>query len=175
MPQNPGIFADEGTDPRPAVAFHGSSFATGVVSVDGTPKENDVVSVKIADEREYKYTVKKDDTLAAIRDGLIEQINADEQVSASAAGVFTRVILKSKIPGVEGQGIKYAATGTDSVLLTALTSELCCASKEGDRITEANPAVPGETILIYGTGLGLVLPDEAKWASVLEPNMAGRN
>ena len=25
IPQNPGIFADDGTDPRPAVAFHGSA------------------------------------------------------------------------------------------------------------------------------------------------------
>ena len=63
----------------------------------------------IADEREYKYTVKKDDTLADIRDGLIEQINADEQVSASAAGVFTRIVLKAKIPGPKARGSSTAA------------------------------------------------------------------
>ena len=164
--QNPGIFASDGTDPRPAVALHGSGSATGVVSVDGTPKENDVVSVTIGEDREYPYTVKKDDTLANIRDGLISQINNDEQVTASAAGVFTRIVLTAKTPGPDGQGIKYSAKGTDSVILTALTSELCCATKEGEPITEANPAIPGETIIVYGTGLGIVGPDEAKSALI---------
>lgn len=173
IPQNPGIFAENGTDPRPAVAYHGSSFATGVVSVDGVPKENDVVTVKIGEDREYKYTVVKDDTLAKIRDGLITAINADEQVTASAAAVFTRIILTSKVPGPEGQGLKYSATGTDSVILTALTSELCCANKEGERITEANPAIPGETIIIYGAGLGIVQPDEAKFATVTGAKYGG--
>jgi hypothetical protein len=173
IPQNPGIFADNGTDPRPAVAYHGSSFATGVVSVDGSPKENDVLTVTVGDDRQYKYTVKKDDSLAAIRDGLIAQINADEQVTASPAAVYTRIILKAKTPGPEGQGLKYSATGTDSVILTALTSELCCANKEGERITEANPAIPGETILIYGAGLGIVQPDEAKFATVTGAKYGG--
>ena len=33
-------------------------------------------------------------------------------------------------------------------------------------MTESDPAVPGETIKIYTTGLGLVGPDEAKFSSV---------
>ena len=48
VPQNPGIFAEEGTDPRPGIVYHGSSYATGVISVDGTPKENDSLSITIA-------------------------------------------------------------------------------------------------------------------------------
>ena len=173
IPQNPGVFAGDGTDPRPAVAYHGTTYATGVVSVDGTPKENDVVTVTIAESREYKYTVKKDDSLGAIRDGLIGQINADEQVTASPAAVYTRIILQAKIPGPEGQGLKYSATGTESVILTALTGELCCANKEGAPITEANPAVPGETIVVYGAGLGIVQPDEAKFATVTGAKYGG--
>jgi hypothetical protein len=168
IPQNPGIFADEGNDPRPAVAYHGSNVAIGVVSVDGTPKENDVVSITIGEDRKYSYTVKKDDTLALIRDGLIAEINnnPDELVTATPAAVFTRVVLRAKTPGDEGEGLQYAATGTESVLLTPLTTTLCCASEEGSRITEDNPAVPGETIVVYATGLGLVQPDEAKFSTV---------
>jgi uncharacterized protein (TIGR03437 family) len=168
IPQNPGIFADDGPDPRPAVAFHGSSVAIGVVSVDGTPKENDVVSITIGEDRKYEYTVKKDDTLASIRDGLIHGINnnPDELVIATPAAVFTRVVLRAKTPGDEGEGLQYTATGTESVLLTPLTTTLCCASEEGKRITEQDPAVPGETITIYATGLGLVQPDEAKFSTV---------
>lgn len=168
IPQNPGIFAEEGTDPRPAVAFHGSNYALGVVSVDGTPKENDTVSITIGDDRTYSYTVKAEDTLGLIRDGLITEINnnPDELVTAEAAAVFTRIVLRSKTPGDEGEGLAYSATGTESVLLTPLTTSLCCAADEGARITEDNPAIPGETIRIYATGLGLVQPDEAKFSSV---------
>jgi uncharacterized protein (TIGR03437 family) len=48
--------------------------------------------------------------------------------------------------------------------MTALSSALCCASLEGAPITEADPAKPGETILIYATGLGIIQPDEAKFS-----------
>jgi hypothetical protein len=175
VPQNPGIFAEEGTDPRPGVAYHGSSYASGLISIDGTPTENDVVSITIGDDRTYSYTVKKDDTLAIIRDALIQLINdgANEEVTATAAGIYTRIVLRAKIPGPEGQGLKYSATGTDNVLLTAITTQLCCASQEGARITESDPAVPGETITIYATGLGLVGPDEAKFATVTGSKYGG--
>jgi uncharacterized protein (TIGR03437 family) len=161
--QNPGIFAVDGPDPRPAIALHGSSFATGVVSVDGGIKEGDVATVTI-DGREYKYTVTASDTLASIRDKLIAEIDKDEAVTASAAGVYTRILLRARVPGPEGEGIPYTAKANDggNLILTALSSALCCASEEGSLITEANPARPGETIIVYATGLGFVQPDEAK-------------
>jgi len=46
--------------------------------------------------------------------------------------------------------------------MTALNTELCCANVAGAPITQANPAVAGETIYLYATGLGLVTPDAAK-------------
>ncbi|HYP06974.1 MAG TPA: hypothetical protein VER03_12150, partial [Bryobacteraceae bacterium] len=161
-----------GTDPREAVAFHGSSSATGVISVDGVaPKENDAVSVSFGEEgeqRTYSYTVKKDDTVRNIRDGLIELINAaeDEQVVASPGGVFTRIFLQSKKTGSEGEGLRYTAKGTDSVFMTAYGERLCCSSEAGAPITADNPARPGELITIYATGLGLVLPEEAKFSTI---------
>jgi len=167
IPANPGLFAQAGTDPRPATAVHGSSSATGVVSVDGAIKAGDVGTITIAD-RTYTYTVTADDTLVIVRDALINSINQDEQVTASAAAVYTRIILKSRTLGKEGEGLTYGASVTEggSLILTPLTTTLCCSNEEGAPITEDNPAVPGETILVYGTGLGIVQPDEAKFAQV---------
>jgi uncharacterized protein (TIGR03437 family) len=34
--QNPGLFAFDGTEPRPAIAFHASSYASGTITVDGS-------------------------------------------------------------------------------------------------------------------------------------------
>jgi hypothetical protein len=155
--QNPGIFASAGTDPRPAVALHSSSYATGVVSVDGTITANDVATVSIED-RSYSYTVAATDTLATVRDNLIAQINQDEKVTAFAAGSFTRIRLRSKVPGVDGEGLVYGASvNTNATLiLSPLSPALCCSNKEGALVTEDNPAVAGETIIVYATGLGLV-------------------
>ena len=47
--QNPGIFAEEGPDPRPGVVLHSSSKATGTISVDGTAQAGDVATIKIED------------------------------------------------------------------------------------------------------------------------------
>lgn len=163
---NPGILADEsGADPRPGIITHYSNSATGTISVDGSPKEADVATVVIED-RSYSYTVKKDDTLELIRDGLIDAINANsaERVTASAAGVFTRIRLRAKVPGPEGNGIAISSKTNDGaqVILTATNATLCCANVAGARVTDDNPAVPGETIVLLATGLGLVNPDDAK-------------
>jgi uncharacterized protein (TIGR03437 family) len=171
--QNPGIFALEGSEPRQAVAYHGSSSAVGVISVDGTAKENDVVSVILGEEgsgneRTYSYTVAKGDTLESVRDALIAAINnaEDAQVVASPGGVFRRIFLQSRVPGAEGEGLRYRTKSTDAVFLTPYGERLCCAGQEGARITPENPARPGELITVYATGLGLVLPNEAKFATV---------
>jgi len=168
IPQNPGIFAVEGqSDPRPALARHGSSYAIGVVSVDGTAKENDTASVSIED-RKYTYTVKKDDRLNNIRDGLVDMINGDERVNAEASSIYTRILLKSRIPGPEGEGITYSASAVDgaNVIMTALGSVLCCAAKAGLAIDDENPARPGELISFFTTGLGTIQPEEAKGQQV---------
>lgn len=155
--QNPGIFAVEGSDPRPGIITHFSDRATGTVSVDGTANANDIATVVIED-REYAYTVQTTDTLADIRDGLIKLINAnaDEKVEAYSAGVFTRIRLRAKQPGDAGNGIVYSGKSNDGaqVILTATTPSLCCANTAGALITEANPALPGETIVVTATGLG---------------------
>ncbi|MBL8228852.1 MAG: hypothetical protein JNL98_10260 [Bryobacterales bacterium] len=163
---NPGILAAEtGVDPRPGIIYHYSSQATATVSVDGTAKEGDRATILIED-REYSYTVKANDTLEQIRDGLIEAINAnpEELVEAFAAGVFTRVRLRAKIAGQEGNGIRISTRTQDGaqVILTATNSETCCANAALAPVTLDNPAQPGETLVVLATGLGIVNPDEAK-------------
>ena len=157
VPQNPGIFAEDGSDPRAAVVMHGSVNASGTVSVDGSIQAGDVATVTIED-RPYTYTVAKDDTLAIVRDRLIDRINQDPKVTAFAAGSFTRIRLRAKVPGPAGNGIKFSASNNDGgqIIMTALTPQLCCANI--GRVTPDNPAVPGETIVVYATGLGLSHP-----------------
>jgi uncharacterized protein (TIGR03437 family) len=157
IPQNPGIFAVDGLDPRPGVVSHFSNRATGTVSVDGSVNVNDIATVTIED-REYAYTVKAGDTLATIRDGIITLINAapEEKVEAFAAGMFTRIRLRAKAAGDEGNGLKYSAKSNEGaqVIMTATTPALCCGNTNGTLVTEANPAQPGETIVVTATGLG---------------------
>jgi uncharacterized protein (TIGR03437 family) len=172
--ENPGIFAMPGTDPRPGIAYHGSSYATATVSVDGSIAPGDIATILIED-RTYSYTVQSSDDLATIRDGLIALINSNtaEKVVASAAAAFTRIRLTAKVIGPDGDGIQItassagtAAGSTGSVVMTALNSQLCCANVAGARITADNPALPGETIYVIATGLGLVTPEAAKNAIV---------
>jgi uncharacterized protein (TIGR03437 family) len=167
VPQNPGVFAGAGVDPRPAIALHGSRAATGVVSVDGAIKENDIATLTIED-RGYNYTVRAGDTLETVRNALVQAVNEaeGEKVTAAPAALYTRIVLSAKQMGPEGEGIGYSAranTGA-SIILTALSTQLCCSNTEGAPITEANPARPGETIIVYATGLGIVQPDEAKYS-----------
>lgn len=167
IPQNPGVFAEQqGLDPRPARAMHGSSFAIGVVSVDGAIKAGDQAVVGIED-RNYGYTVKEGDTLNTIRDALVNEINQDPQVEAVPSTVFTRILLRARTQGTAGENITYSASATEggSLILTPLSPRLCCAKTEGAQITQSNPANPGQLIKIYATGLGLVGPDEAKFAN----------
>jgi len=150
--------------------LHGSNYATGAVSVDGSVTPGDIALVTIQD-RQYSYTIQADDTLEIIRDKLIMNINADPMVLAYKANLFTRIRLQARVPGPEGNGIVYTASsavgtistsGTASVIMTALSSSMCCANEAYSPVTDVNPALPGETIIVYATGLGLVKPDEAQ-------------
>jgi uncharacterized protein (TIGR03437 family) len=188
-PDNPGIFASPGIDPRPAIAFHGSSFATGTITVTGGINAGDTATVGVGD-RLYNYVVESTDTLFTIRDALISLINADpdEVVTASAAAAYTSIRLLAKVPGPEGDAILISGTSTapaptsaaptnvatpvttttttttatGSVTLTATNTTLCCANVAGAPITTDNPALAGETIYLYATGLGLVGPNDAR-------------
>ena len=163
--QNPGIFAQSSVDPRPAYAYHYSSGATLSILVDGTIKENDVATITIED-RPYAYTVKAADTLFTVRDALIALINAngDEKVTAEPGGSFSRVILRSKLPGDAGNGLPVTGTTNTGASLTISTSRdtLCCGNLAGAPVTPDNPAIAGEMIFVWAAGLGIVKPEEAR-------------
>jgi hypothetical protein len=161
---NPGIYAQPNTQPSVGVVYHASSSAAGVVSVDGTATSGDTATVTIED-RSYTYTVQSGDTLDSIRDALVSLINQDPKVTATASGVFDRILLRARVQGPEGNGIAYAASasGSATVIMTAIGSGLCCASVANSPVTNDNPAVPGEMIYVYATGLGVpVLTDGNK-------------
>ncbi len=164
IPQNPAVFSDPNLQPQAGLAYHSSSSATGTVSVDGGVKGGDTATVTIRG-RSYSYTVQTTDTLTIVRDNLIAIINAnDPEVEASASGTFQRIRLKARVPGIEGNGIPFAASANSDaqVIMSAFNSALCCANQAGAIVTEDNPAIPGETIVVLASGLGLVSPQEAR-------------
>ncbi|HVV47589.1 MAG TPA: hypothetical protein VHC72_20400, partial [Bryobacteraceae bacterium] len=180
VPQNPGIFADfAGTDPRPGIVFHGSSSAIDVISVDGVINAGDVANLTIGSAT-YTYTVQASDTLLTVRDAFINMINGapDPNVSASAANEFQRIILRAREPGPAGEGIavSQSVTGTNaSLVLTVFNANLCCDNAQGARVTADNPAVPGEIVYVFATGLGPTAPSDIGTGQILPPGTTDTN
>ncbi len=82
VPQNPGIFAQYGTDPRPGLVYHGSSSAIGTIIVSGTANAGDVVTITIG-ANSYSYTVQATDTLNSITNSIV---NVDQWHKHRCAG-----------------------------------------------------------------------------------------
>jgi uncharacterized protein (TIGR03437 family) len=83
-------------------------------------------------------------------------------VDAYPAGVFTRIRLRAREAGPDGDGIVYTASANSGaqVIMTATTPSLCCANVAYSPVTSDNPAQPGETIIVYATGLGTPDPGD---------------
>jgi plastocyanin len=169
VPQNPGLFAEPGNDPRKGIIFHGSSSAFDLVGVDGTVQAGDVATITI-NINTYNYTVVAADTLATIRDHLIDAINSapDPNVHASVANEYFRIALTANTPGPQGEGISVTVAVTTAttntagalLLLTAYNPTLCCSNVEGQMVSQDNPAVPGELLYTFATGLGVTNPQD---------------
>ncbi len=162
----PGLFANAGTEPRVGMVYHASSFASGVVTFNAASiQAGDFGTITIGN-RSYTYTVQSTDTIFTIISAFANMINADPEVNvtASTASVGYVLLLTAKVPGPLGNGIALATvvstatTNTSGAVLviTATSSALCCANRADAPITTLNPAVPGETIYFYATGLGVV-------------------
>jgi uncharacterized protein (TIGR03437 family) len=161
---NPGIFAGPGTDPRPGYVFHAYQNATAALSVDGTINATDVGMVTIGSET-YTYAVQGTDTLVSVMSAFVNLINSDpnSQVTAYPSNVYQRILLVANQPGAAGETIPVSvnvSTGT-SLILTALTSQTCCANPQGGLVTDDNPAQPGEVVYVYSTGLGITTNQNA--------------
>ncbi len=73
------------------------------------------------------------------------------------------VILTARIDGPDGNSISYEGSAehpSDTIEVTATGRQdtLCCGNIPFSLITDDNPAVPGETIILYASGLGLTSP-----------------
>ncbi len=156
VPANPGVYSQPNTDPTLAMAYHGSSRAVGIIDVQGTVTAGDTVTATIED-RNYTYTVLPGDSLESVRNALSQLLNGDPKVTAEPSGEYTRIVVKARVEGPDGNNIPYAASASTGAteIMTAFTPELCCANVEGAPVTFQNPAVPGEFIVLYATGLGL--------------------
>jgi uncharacterized protein (TIGR03437 family) len=141
-----------------------------MILVDGFATAGNTVSVVINGTNTYTYVASAGDTVLDVAEALAAQINAaDPNVSAFIGNEYARIILVSKQPGTLGEGVTYTATTVTNSTLTmtavttnpgASTTSLCCAST-GGMVTEANPAVPGEIVYSYATGLGLTNSPES--------------
>ncbi len=73
-------------------------------------------------------------------------------------------MISASVVGETTTNVTTGVTSTSSPTetLTAINQSLCCANVGGAPVTAFNPAVPGEMIIIYATGLGLVGPPAAQ-------------
>jgi uncharacterized protein (TIGR03437 family) len=171
VPQNPGIFAQYGNDPRPGIVYHGATNATAVLSVDGAVNAGDVATLTIGGTP-YAYTVVASDTLVTIRDNFVNLINADPAalVVAGPSNQFQRIVLVAKAAGPDGEGITVTqgVTGTNaSLVLTIFNATTCCENTQGALVTSDNPAIPGEIVYVFATGLGPPSPSDVDTGKVV--------
>jgi uncharacterized protein (TIGR03437 family) len=185
--QNPGIFALSGPDPRPGIVFHGSSSAIDLVAVDGTVNAGDVGSITIG-AATYTYTVQATDTLTTIAQAFINLINnaPDPNVYATLANENNSIILTALIPGPAGEATTVTVTVTGAMTttngttttaaadleLTASNGFLCCDNIQGSMVTLNNPAVPGEFVYLYATGLGPTNPADQDTGEIFQGGSA---
>ncbi|HEV2198607.1 MAG TPA: hypothetical protein VGR73_02215 [Bryobacteraceae bacterium] len=182
IPGSPGIYANPGPEPRAAMAFHGSNFASGSLSLTfGAIQAGDAGTINIGD-RNYTYTVKATDTMSGVRDAFIDLINADHEAvfSASAGQIGFTVLVTARVPGPLGNGIPISSTTTTAtanfsskMAITANTKLTCCANLVNAPVTQSNPALPGEMIFVVATGIGLVCtPANSSNGNCTEPDPA---
>ena len=205
------INAGDGDPDVRATAGRESFFsARANVTFTGEIQSGDVVSVLIGN-LVYSVAVQEDDTLEAVRNKMVVQINAgrgDPLATARVLEVFGEVVLQvvARELGTEGNDIAFdVRTSSDAVImvetnveeatleggstppvvrLTAresgtagndilfggsssnereinaitTTPSLCCGNELFSLVSDENPAIPGETVIVFATGLGLTSP-----------------
>ena len=73
------------------------------------------------------------------------------------------VILMAREASPAANEITYDASSSDvgRLVVTARSTNLCCGNEPYSLVSEDNPAVPGESIIVMATGLGLTSPQPA--------------
>ncbi|MGH9585135.1 MAG: hypothetical protein ACRD4O_19625, partial [Bryobacteraceae bacterium] len=178
-PASPGLFGQPNAqEPRPAYDALHSPAATATIDLEGTVQAGDVATISV-NGAAHSYTVQTADTLATIVTGLVNAINTpgDPSVTASVGGLFNRVVLTAKqanasVP-VSVNVTAAAGKSGAAITLTPYTNATCCSNAGSGLVTNANPAVPNETITFLGTGLGVLTAGNAVAGqpySDVEPN-----
>jgi uncharacterized protein (TIGR03437 family) len=70
------------------------------------------------------------------------------------------VRLSARVSGKEGNKITFSASSSDGgqIQTTVRQLTLCCGNEPFSLVDEANPAIPGEIITLFASGLGLTAP-----------------
>ena len=171
----------------------------------------DEVVQEVIDGIAYTVLVQEDDTLEAVRNKMVVEINAgrgNPLATARNLEVFGEVILQvvarelgtegndivfevmtssdaviivetnaeegtleggltppvarltARESGTAGNDILFSGSSTNSLQIDAITTTftLCCGNELFSLVTDENPAIPGETIVVFATGLGLTNP-----------------
>ena len=243
VPQNPGIFALGGNDPRPGIVYHASSQAYDIVDINGIPQVGDTATISIGPNaatyntgnvnvvtgttsvtgvgtswtsamvggnivlsgglytiasvnsatsitlasnyvgvtgnsfthiilfggKNYSYTETATDTIATTTTALVALINSgpDPYLYAVQGNEYDRIVLYAYVAGPAGENINVIAQQTSNIPtntngaqinLTAYNPATCCDAPAGLPVTVDNPAIPGEALYTFATGIGPTNP-----------------
>ena len=169
---NPGIFAYPGGEPRVGLIYHAFGSDAALISVSGTITTGNVATVTVGGVA-YAYTVLATDTLASVRDALLNLINAtDKNVVATAPNEFNSILLTSKVSGPQALNtpVTVSVNSGATLVLTALSSTVGGGSTvAGTPVDTTHPARPGEFLYLYATGLGVTNPIVGNLSGLLVP------
>jgi uncharacterized protein (TIGR03437 family) len=140
VPQNPGIFANPGRDPRPGIVYHASSQAFDIIDLNGIPQEGDEATL-IVGPNAQSYSdgnvnvVKDTNTVAGVGTNWTQAMVGGSIVisgnlyQVAAVNSATSLTLTSNYIGVTGNGFvatlffggkvySYRETATDTISTT---------------------------------------------------------
>jgi uncharacterized protein (TIGR03437 family) len=116
----------------------------------------------------YSYTESATDTISTETDALIAAINAgpDPYIYAVRANEYNRIIVYSYVSGPAGENIKVfgEATTTSSnsagaqITVSVYNPVTNYDHPAGQLVTDDNPAIPGEALYTFATGIGPTNP-----------------
>ena len=116
----------------------------------------------------YSYSETATDTISTTTDGLVAAINAgpDPYVYAVRANEYNRLIIYSYVSGPAGEHIKIfgqASTTSDNsagaqISVSVYNPETNYDHPAGQLVTNDNPAIPGEALYTFATGIGPTNP-----------------
>lgn len=116
----------------------------------------------------YSYSETATDTISSATDGLVAAINAgpDPYVYAVRANEYNRLIIYSYVSGPAGEHVKIfgqaSSTSSNSagaqLSVSVYNPETNYDHPAGQLVTNDNPAIPGEALYTFATGIGPTNP-----------------